>query len=618
MRTRWNVGAFVCAAIVATAGCGPRGSTAGGPSGASPGAAGDQDAHSELKERANKVVRLEGGQIFETVVHYEGGPNESWVVMSHEGRPMQPDLEKKPGAGAHDDKDVPPVAPAQGAWAVPLRVPEWCSAYDGVGQKMFFDDMEKGFLEVAEAGAYVEGLRAVAIAGCDRQRYAPRQRRVQALLQAFVNKVGIDRKELTGLLVALARKANPGSATVAYPCGDDPTVRLLLCGPEGPRKSTGAAARERKGNSLLDKLDAAERSGAVDDKARLALVLSEVVDLRAVQLVGPYREHPTGSFKVVEKAGGVEASQFGLGSTDMLAVVALDVDKMSFAELGRALADKETDPVVKFMVPRRLADVQKIASLQIATVSDEAKAQAKKGMDDWRASYAAHKEDMDAAFAALAAPSDAALCDRADAAYARLLQAKKPATLKAAYLTTLDPAVNVALGAREACHRQRGWSNIAMWEGKLLAGAGSHVGPRRAAVYAMRPGRVPDHLTFLPDEQTVASVKPGTPDSEVAFKPKEWIEERENCTETNKIDRITAGGDIVYRSNCTPLPSIKHTEPYPPAKMAAAAAAGLKKDNVVILVRQDKAPEILFSAHADQKAFEADTGLRAFLGVALP
>lgn len=613
-------GLITLASLTAAAGCKRGGQGADGPGGAGGpgGASSDAASREQLQERAKKVIRLQGGMLFETLVHYEGGPKESWVVMSHEGRPMQPDLEVKPGAGDRDDTEATPVAPAAGAWSVPLRVPEWCDAYDGVGQRMNLKEMEKGFLATDEAGAYVEDLRLAGIAGCDRLKYAPRQRRVQALLQAFVNKTGVKRDELVSMLKVLVAPPKPETDRILYSCGATPVVRQLLCGPGMVKAdpSTGGYKGNKDEKGQIDRLDELERTAAVDDAARLSLVLGDIVAFEPQSFSSTYPGHGVGSLKVVP-GGRVEAERHGLGRTDMHAVLALDVEKISFTELSLSLVAGETDPVVRFILLRRLEDVERVMKAELAKVPADARAKAAAGMEAWQTAYKANKADMDAAYKAIAAPTDAEACGQVDAAFGRLLKAKAPKSLKDAYAAALDPAVNVVLGARETCHRTRGWTSMALWEGKILAATRSHVGPRRAAVMAFRPGKAPDRLTYLPDEQIVKATKAAAPGVQIDFMPKEWLEERENCVETNRVDRITSDGHIVYRTNCTALPPIKHSEPYPPASVDAASGAALKKGNVVIMIRQKDVPEVLFSAHTDEKSFEADQGLRVFLGVPL-
>jgi hypothetical protein len=610
MAIRSNIArALFLLSVVGVAACGARGKGAHAPHGGAP----DGDAKQEetssagapgLRERLGKVIELQAGaNYFGTRIDYEGGPNESWVIGHHQGRPIQPDYEMKPSGP--DDKDVKPLAASAGAFTVPLAVPTWCNGYVTPGR--IDANLELDFLASDAPHAMIEDLRAVAIAACDRLHYAPRQRRVQRLLQTFVNKTHISQGELAALLPALIIARADSDTTQ---CGVDPLVRSLLCGDRATeRRAVHDRSQLKRESDPADVLDELERSGKLDDRARFTTLFTRIAPERHVEQANP------GSRMAA-------VTRFRLGPTGYaaapLAVFANDIESLNWQEVRALIGEKETDPVVRFLLPGQLAVVEKLFRDELAKVPADVREKAQAAQSAWQANYERHKEIANAAFASVADPSSKE-CEKLDSGLGTLLTEKAPKSRTAAYGTLSDPIINLVVSARQGCHKAAGATELAALEEGLLRLHHHHAGKRRAGSLALAaPENRGNEIFGLPPARRIASVKAVAQGVEVRFVPAEWVEEREHCVETNRIGGITAGGRVYYRQDCTPLPPLTHKEPFAPLVVSKELGAVLKPKQSMRVLEREKAVLLVFSVLENETDSVDQLGLRAFMGHPLP
>lgn len=593
-------------ALVALAfGCGPRGPAVAGGTGPQ-----EKKELGELKQRdTQEHMWTAGANVHRWTLFYEGGPNESWA-FDVRGNPP-PELENKPGYWHLDDDDVKePVEPENGAPRVPLQVPRFCDRYSGAGLEMNFETIHMDFLEDKDPGAVLGYLRAVAWAACDRMRYEPRQKRVQKLLQIFVNETKMPLDKLDKLLEGLAETKEKDDL-----CGSDATSRWIACG----------AAPEKGAAPDIATLDIQELEGKSSDEARFAIAMSKFAwgtpySVRSrISMKNAYNPSHTAVRLEPAKFETKGLSQdAGRHLVAQAAVLAVEAQQIDWDTLALTLLAKEKNEAVRYLLERRIVQWRKAIETSIASLGDKV-AKAKSVEEAWRKDVLEpNKDAVKAAFTAIRTPSAKEACATADAAFEKAVTAKSPKSWKEATALLQDPAIDLFAQARQRCHDANGDKLLAKLEDRMLAKWGRRsVGPRVTAYRELNEWPQRSDLFDFPPERVVKSASAKGESIEIGFEPEEWTEHRESCKETNIIDGITWEGKIEYRVSCVALEPLKHKDPLPNVTMPKSAASELKKGHVISMVEESGRPTVIVYDYPTKKAAAADTDLAAFLGIVL-
>jgi hypothetical protein len=223
--------------------------------------------------------------------------------------------------------------------------------------------------------------------------------------------------------------------------------------------------------------------------------------------------------------------------------------------------------------------------------------------------YAANKDVMDQAVVLLAGANKLKQLAKAHAGcssvfeplFVKAIADKKPADLDAFKVAFRDTFIHYTGLAFATCEAIDGHNLVASAYASQIIGTPAARGPVDAArsaamevlfanaddidgVRDMTPQRgaptVRLDVSPPPSKETqavIAAVAPGKDDMiKVTFKKETWVEQLYNCKETNRIDRISDDGKIIYREICSPAGTKKHELKEEPVLVEKRFAGALK------------------------------------------
>lgn len=479
----------------------------------------------KLRDRAEKEIgdKPGGG----CILQFEAAGHESWAIDNAD---RCPEFAQRKTIARDDAKVSGRVEPADGAPTVPVAMPDWCSHYDGWGQGQDFTIYNRRQPTKLRGQESPEQLlrfaHFVAVAGCDRAHYLPRQQWVAQWLQRWVNVTGMDLADTSTLLAELVQHEDALAKSQAIACEGTPLLRALACWEGGTRPSAV-------------EIDLLEGMGKLDDGHRLAYLAgcqgthcnldAEAIDWSAVE--------------------GMLAADTNLAVLRFAAAAPL-------AALREAHASSRVDPEVRGAYEAWRKEVP---------VSDKMV----------RSAYgvlhaAVHRKPIDACPAGLAAAFDASTA------------ASKPRTVKELQRVLADPRTQLLGRALTLCDKDRPQRNAMRAE--FIARTSVEIGPRHAALLAARRGSSP--LPPTPKRKanataTVAGVAARGDKSIVRFAPIIKMVPIERCRDTNQADGFNRDGSIRYRERCKVIRREKRSREPLSIVVDSADTAQLKPGRVV-------------------------------------
>jgi len=511
--------------------------------GASPGNKGLRDRGTQ------KLEQDAGANHWRCTLYYEADEHESWAFDDAFRCP--PDFKKGKPSAADDPKLGEPVAPTAGAPTITAAVPDWCADYDGWGRGQRWSN-HYAMPKIGPDSSTRELLafvHFVAVSGCDRKHYRPRQAWVASWLQQWVNVTRMDVGATKVLLSELVQREDAVAQAQSLACGDGPLVSALVC-PEPTDLPTAV------------ELDAAEVAGALDDSMRVAY------------LTRCRGAHCRIDAERVDWAGvpARVASETSLATARFIARRALSVLSAHF--------DPETDETIKAQAAydrwNETVDVSDSilrASFQVVSAARRAEAHARAVE---QAKALRRELPKGEAPAVPACPEGLAeAVDARVAAVAPKRRAQAEALLE-------NPATQILVRALALCQQ----SPLAAMRGATVARARtSWFGPRRAALQAVGvrvdplPPRSPVEIK---GEAIVAGVKKQKDGTVlVRLRSTVRVEPRERCWETRRVDGIDADGYLIYRERCKVVGKDRYEVEPVPLVIAAAQSRALARGRLV-------------------------------------
>lgn len=611
---RTPLGGMIVLALAASAGCGSRGRGAG--SAEAGGEKGGAQAV-ELLENLDESAIGPSGKF--GTIGYRGGPNESMVIADCNqcsGSWSDELLKENDGYGYRPDD--PPVeqkvAPAPDVGEVPLAAPTWCGRYDGILKRARATLRYDPLTRALDPQFMVEHLKLISQMACDRVRYAPRQRQVVNLLQAWLNLAHIKFASIVPVLEVLAAPVKEHGFLKVGNSGD-PVVDALVngCGPLDPS--------HRPPDNLyaaLDSLDILEGAGKLTELDRAGLTCQAFA----------------GPFAVVD-----------IRKLDMNKAQ----DELALRLASKALSQEAYDDALLGLVDYRLWQPRMLdASSSDPSVKRLHSATTKKAEDTYASWHKTvlepNKEVLQTAFGAMARARGPMASAKGCSAETRPLFEKmvKAKSTKRADLDSLlsDPVGSVVFQADALCNAI---------DDPLLGAAQvdairremSWLGPRRAAyVAALMPedgskamtsvasSRLRDLFAFKPVNKGypenvgtwVYEIKSAVVKGEdlvVTAVAAKWTDPTFNCVSTDKIKRIRPDGYLEYEEECFQTGTEALKMEYAPMLLPKELAGLVVKGGIVAMMLEDAPDKHAFVSSQASAALKADP-VRAYPMIVYP
>jgi hypothetical protein len=538
---------------------------------------------SSLRGRANEMVKGPTGPA--VIVQYRGGPNESLVLepcrqcSSEWPEDLFVANGKSPGFDrARDDTDISSATgAAAGVDQVPLEAPTWCDGYQGQAKTAERIDLTPISPDTTDPAALMDALRKISWAACDRAHYAPRQKHIVDMLQAWLNVTKLPLAEVRSTLRSLAS----GDTVEAAGSAKDPTIEALLhCDFDG-RSTFSTATYERL--DQLDLLDGQDKIKSLD---------------RAVAVC----------------------------NGDAGAVSVIDMKRVDWDKAKDDLARREPAGTTRALAEKQLVALH-LHVQQIMSKPDAGEvATAEAAYSEWfTKTLQPNKALFTMAFEAIArarGSEDPKGCGEGlRAEVASRLKARHFGSVKEADMVWEDPVLGVLLEAQALCDAVDR-PLLGATEIDTLNVGKRWLGPRRAALLALKrnvPRLVPTHRGHtdgsVVDSFLIKSVAPQGDKLLVTFSVWQRAEAVNSCHDNSHIDRILPDGSIRYKEDCVQTGTTQVNREYAPLLVPKELADVIKpgRGAVLRLAQSNEGRD-----HAGGEAAEKQAPIEAYPVIVYP
>lgn len=558
----------------------------------------NDDASKELRERDDETMRGPDGSPY-AVIGYRGGPNESMVIT---GCPTcsgswDQAIYKENGSMSPRPDDPPvtdKVAPAADVDTPPLAPPTWCDGYSGIIKNQSTQLNYEPITKQGEPDAMMATLVEIAWMACDRVHYAPRQRQVVNLLQAWMNVTHMKFARVVPLLALIIRGRDTDAQRDPAKSGDR-AVDLLARGCR-PIDSSYRPQDQYKSIDELDILEGADKLTELDRAAQICGMYAgpfAVGDLRAVDLDKAQDELIMRmTAKLVDAKSG-DLALFGLLDMRFWKPVLLD-PKWRYSDINR--------------YHDQYADVAQLTAAE------------------WRNTVgSANKDVLKTAFEAISRARGPLEQAKGCSAVTRpllekLVKAKNSKKREDLDAILSDKVGSVVFQADALCNAI---DNPLLGAAQIetMSHRANWLGPRRAAWMAAQKLEVPrngvpiafSRLQLVPVNvgypekrgtkvYEVKSVKAEGEELVVNAAGTRWLDPTYSCYSTNQIERIRPDGYIEYKSDCVQTGSEALKSEYSPMLVPKAYAPFLVKGAIVTMMLADDPAKHTFILDASTAA----------------
>ena len=500
-----------------------------------------------LRDRGTKKLeQTAGANHWRCTLYYEADEHETWAF--DDGFHCPPDFKKDKPHADDDPKLKEPVTPTTGAPTMAATVPDWCDDYDGWGRGQNWSKhyATPNIGPDSTPHELLAFAHFVAVSGCDRKHYRPRQAWVASWLQQWVNVTAMDVGATKVLLSELVQREDAVAQAQALACGDGPLVSALVC-PEPADVPTSV------------ELDAAEVAGTLDDAMRVAY------------LTRCRGAHCRIDAERVDWAGvpAMVANETSLATARFIARRTLP----SLAEMFEKATDETAKAAAAYQAWNETVDASDPtlrAAFQIVSAGRRAEAHAE---------AVKRAKSMRRALPEGDAPTIPECPEGLAEAVDARITAGAPKTRAQAETLLEDPSTQILVRALALCER----GPLAPLRGAAVARARTPwFGPRRAALQAVgaRVDPLPPRSPAKIDGEAIVAGTKQQKDGTVLvrLRSRVEVEPRETCWETNRVDGIDSDGYLIYRERCKVVgKDRREIEPVPlivPAAQAEALARG--------------------------------------------
>ena len=481
--------------------------------------------------------------------------------------------ESPPSVLPHAWPELLPMRPASGYYRNPIRLADYGeSTWRSMGMHRE-EERAQYRNKYADPIASLRELQAIAVAGCDRAAYGPRQRRVANWLQQWLNRHPMPVSELNVLLAQLVAdpSAVPESRTALFDTVP-PALQRLLWGEFG------------SADHGLDLLDRMERQAKPDPVARLSALMA-LAD--GSSLTGAAQE------------SGQQVAAYELSTADWAPVTT----KLQ----GRTAVERF---VLQHLLPElaargRGAKPGVEAAFVAARTEYEAMADRH---PELVATVTALRDDLVNPDGSPKGPSGAreqqACAAALDVAWAELFASRAPKSIPALRALTREPAVDFLYRAiSTSCPQSRLHSSVAGPRFRQpISGPRTYFAvhadpdttkqaqgpaPFEDVLFLMSaqarscPPQVKSEYCAVAFGQTIRKVKQQADGILVDWAPVSWVEEVEKCKTTNRIDRINERGEVFYQEDCRVVGKRPQQRALPPTLLPRSLAPALRPGRVV-------------------------------------
>jgi hypothetical protein len=578
-----------------------------------------------LVEKSRDSVSGKEGVV--ALLGYRGGPKETMVLENCpqcNGASWPPDVFEANGKSTAYRADDPPVKdpvkPEGKVPAVPVAVPTWCDGYEGqlrgVPRPTEYPSFSKDTLREPED--MLQALRHIALLGCDRLHYAPRQRQVANMLQKWSNLTQIKFEALVPVMAHYATQEV------------DRDVR-----PHGHRNE-GGKSKDASVETLT-------RGCGFDLRGHFSVSYKAMTTLDILE--------GTGKLSEVDRAAA-------MCGQDMGELAIIDLKRLDFDKAVAEMESREPDEAVRNEAIEGLVRLQLYRPLRLKKLDakvDEAYQAWQKDVGD------PHKAELTVAFTAMArarGPLAEARGCSADTRplLAKLVKAKAPPSRPAADALMADAVISVAFQADALCNLiDEPLLGAAEFSALKHVGA-NWLGGRQAALLALRGARTGDSRSALAmsiatepvapvngkpeasfmSSHEVKAVKDAGDEVEITLVSDRWVEATYNCFTTDKPKRIRPDGYLEYEEDCRPTGNRALKKVYAPLRVAKEHAGLFAPKRIVVVQvegREQDASDVAGAAEAvakmkpvksrpvivypDDKALKAGSPMLYYFGIQL-
>lgn len=545
-------------------------------------------ATSGLVENLDETAYGPNGKF--ATIGYRGGPKESMVIAdcAQCSGSWSDEVLKENDGRARFRPDDPPVEkriePAEGVDAVPVAAPTWCKRYSGVWKGVEAPPSYKPLKKRPNVDVMWEKLQEIAWMSCDRERYAPRQRQIANMLQAWLNLARVPFERVVPVLEVLAAKAQDGRPPKPPPSGDRAVD--ALAGGCYPMDSSYRAESRLAVLDTLDLLEGADKLAALDRAAAVCRVDAgalAILDIRKVDHNKAQDELEKRLDKKKIKRAAHDAAQIGLMDLRLWTPIYLN--------------ESSEDPQIRRFHGERAKAAEAAAASWKTNVRDP------------------NKATLSAAFEAILRAKgpfeEAKGCSSITRPlFEKLIKAK--ATTKREELDQLltDPVVNVVFQADALCNAI---DNPLLGAAEIDAANRSIMwfGPRRAAVMAANGVtlKTPDKTSIAeiaPSDRTqlspvnrgysdgvgrytyeIRTVTPKDDELVITAAGKRWVDPTYNCYSTGQIERIRPDGYLEYKEECQQVGAEAKKLEYAPMLVPKDLQSVLTRGAIVVMMLED-------------------------------